>query len=358
MNEHFERLLNRLYYIEHNYDAIDGLYRKAKKQDVNIDKEYVGEWLKKQSTHQQTTAEKPVGGIELKPIYSEDIYSFQIDLTFLPAYKIKNNGNYVLFTAININTRYSYASYSKDKEADTIIAMLNDFLKNCLEIHTLTLDSGSEFTNKKVMNWFNTHNIKTFFVVGDSHKLGIINRFHRTLKSKLMKHMTATDNVRWIDILPEIIKNYNNTYNRGIGYTPKEASRPIITAKIISNAIEKTQDIENRDINVFNVGDKCRVFKDKELFDKMQTNYSEIVYTIVKVNKNTVNIEDEHYQYKNIKKKYVMVIDDVKNHNPNIDKKGVENYQRQQNKLKQVGINEDNVVIAQRIRRKRILHDV
>ena len=358
MNENFERLLDRLYYKEHNYDGIDGLFKKARKQDVNIDKEYVTKWLQSQSTHQQNTFEKEPGGIELKPIYSEDIYSFQIDLTFLPAYKIKNNGIYVLFTAININTRYSYASYSRDKEADTIIGMLNDFLKNCFEIHNLTLDSGTEFTNKKVINWFNTHNIKTFFVVGDSHKLGIINRFHRTLKGKLNKHMTATDSVRWIDILPEIIKNYHNTYNRGIGYTPKEASRPIITAKIISNAIEKTEDIENRDMKVFNVGDKCRVFKDKELFDKMQTNFSEIVYTIIKVNKNTVNIEDDNYQYKNIKKKYVLVINEVKNHNPNIDKKGVEEYQRTQNKLRQVGINEDNVIVAPRVRRRRIMHDV
>ena len=38
---------------------------------------------------------------EFKPIYSDDFYSYQIDLTFLNKYKNSNDGIYVLFTAIN-----------------------------------------------------------------------------------------------------------------------------------------------------------------------------------------------------------------------------------------------------------------
>jgi hypothetical protein len=45
---------------------------------------------------------------EYKQIYDEDHFSFQIDLTFLPQYKTTNKNNYVLFTAININSRYAY----------------------------------------------------------------------------------------------------------------------------------------------------------------------------------------------------------------------------------------------------------
>lgn len=356
MNENFERLLDRLYRIEKNYDGVDGLYRKAKKQDVNIDKKYVSKWLKEQSTHQQNAYEKPAGGIELKPIYSEDIYSFQIDLTFLPKYEVKNDGNYVLFTAININTRYAYASYGKDKETSTILRMLNDFLEDCLEIHNLTLDSGSEFTNKTIINWFNSHDITTFFVVGDSHKLGIINRFHRTLKGKINKWMTDTDDVRWTKVLTTIIKNYNNTFNSGIGYTPREASKGIITSRIINKAIIKTDEINSRDKQVFNVGDKCRVFKDKSLFDKMQTNFSEIVYTIIKVNKNTVNIEDATHEYENIKKKYVMVVKDVKNHQPNIEKKGVEVYAKVKRALKRLEHNE-NIINGPRVGRGQNRHN-
>ena len=48
---------------------------------------------------------------EYKPIYSEDYYSYQINLTFLNKYKNSNDGIYVLFTGININSRYAYAYY-------------------------------------------------------------------------------------------------------------------------------------------------------------------------------------------------------------------------------------------------------
>jgi hypothetical protein len=44
---------------------------------------------------------------EFLPIYSDAPYAFQIDLTFLPRYKKQNNNNSVLFTAININSRYT-----------------------------------------------------------------------------------------------------------------------------------------------------------------------------------------------------------------------------------------------------------
>ena len=85
-----------------------------------------------------------------------------------------------MFTAININSRYAYAYYGKNKETSTILQFLEKFKKQSKEIHTITADSGSEFTNKQCKNWFEDNNITMFYAVGDSHKLGIINRFHRT----------------------------------------------------------------------------------------------------------------------------------------------------------------------------------
>ena len=54
------------------------------------------------------------------PIYSDTPYAFQIDLTFFDSAKRLNDGYNILFTAININTRFAYAYYSKDKTAQTI----------------------------------------------------------------------------------------------------------------------------------------------------------------------------------------------------------------------------------------------
>ena len=55
------------------------------------------------------------------PIYSDTPYAFQIDLTFFDSAKRLNDGYNILFTAININTRFAYAYYSKDKTAQKTI---------------------------------------------------------------------------------------------------------------------------------------------------------------------------------------------------------------------------------------------
>ena len=74
---------------------------------------------------------------------------------------------------------------------------------------------------------YNNFNLYKFFYTK-------INRFHRTLKEKLLKYFTANDNTRWIDVIDKIIKNYNNTVNSSTGYTPTEASKSFIQTQLIS----------------------------------------------------------------------------------------------------------------------------
>ena len=82
MGGKYDELLNDLYFVQMNFDGVDVLYKKAKQINNTISKDDVSKWLKLQSTHQLTKAEKEIGKTELKPIYSEDPFSFQIDLTF------------------------------------------------------------------------------------------------------------------------------------------------------------------------------------------------------------------------------------------------------------------------------------
>ena len=94
--------------------------------DKSIKRDDLKEWLNKQQTKQitnKTNLKKP-----FLPIYSDVrllIHFNLLDLTFFPRYKKQNsiiiNIINVLFTAININTRYAYAYNGKDKEMDTIL---------------------------------------------------------------------------------------------------------------------------------------------------------------------------------------------------------------------------------------------
>jgi len=273
-------LLDNLYYKQQNYDGVDGLYKKAKLIEKSITRASIKDWLDKQNTKQITT--KKTDKKMFLPIYSETPYSFQIDLTFFPRYKKQNKNFYVLFTAINVNTRYAYAYYGKDKEMDTILDMLDKMRKETI-INNITCDAGSEFKNFKFKGYCNEHNIEINFVKDDSHKLGIVNRFHRTLKEKITSHFIATDSLNWVDVIDKLIYNYNHTINTGIGIEPYKVDSYLEHEMILFKR-EMTELINKMKSYSFKVGDKVRILNKKVLFeDKMLPNYSTVVYTVLKV---------------------------------------------------------------------------
>jgi len=132
--------------------------------------------------------------------------------------------------------------------------------KNCLIIENITCDKGSEFTNHNVRKCFKENEINVFYVKDDDHrKLSIINRFHRTLKDKLVELFTVNDDGRWIDDIDKIIKNYNNTRNRGIyNYIPLEASKPLITSLKINKKFDITEFIGKIE-QEYKIGQKVRL---------------------------------------------------------------------------------------------------
>ena len=351
----FDNLLNDIYYINKNFDGIDTLYKKSKLLNKDIRKDDVKAWLNKQMVTQLTTAEKIGEKKEFLPIYSETPYAFQIDLSFLPKYKRKNSGYYILFTAINVNTRYAYAYYAKNKETDSIIEMLEEFLKNAIDINIISCDYGSEFISKVAKDWFEKNNIKVYYTLDEGHsKLAIVNRFHRTLKDKLNKFFITTGSVRWIDSIDEIIKNYNNTVNIGIGFTPKEASKSLIETFLINRAKEKTDLINSKNIkendNII-IGKQCRIINQLKIFDRMKIKFSNDVYTITKVNKNTVDLENDKNIISNVKKTSIKIVDIVENNIISNERKEVEKAYKVENELKKEGIKEENIVREQRIRK-------
>jgi hypothetical protein len=331
MNE----LLNQIYYKEKNFDGSNILYRKAKAINNNITHKIVKDWLNAQSVVQQTkqTTKKQA----FLPIYSELPHSFQIDLTFFPKYKKQNKGYHVLFTAININTRMAYAYYSKSKAAETIVTMLEQFHGDT-RINSIACDLGTEFTNIHFKKYCEKHNIDLFYMKADSHKLGIINRFHRTLKNKMLKYFIAENTVKWIDGIEDIIDNYNNTYHRGIRIAPNDADA-FIEADIVAEAKQKTMKLKANEI-VYNIGDKIRVLSTKDVFEKASTTYSPEVFTIEKVNKNSVRLSNGT----TVKKTNAMITNEVQNETSNTKKVKAEKDHKVDLKMDKEGIKKSKTI--------------
>ena len=87
----------------------------------------------------------------------------------------------------------------------------------------------------------------------------------------------------------------------------------------------------------------------------MQSKYDDKIYTIIKINKNTLDIEDDKNIIKNVKKDYVKIIqENNKNINQNNinqpTKKEVEKNYKVERLLKKEGINQENIIIGKRNR--------
>ena len=140
-----QELLNKICYKYLTFDLVQSLIRKKAKKAhpkyrlKQLKNDQINNKLHNYTIHQLLK--------EILILYIE-LYSFQIDLAFFPRYKKQNNGYHVMFTAINITTRFGYAYYAKDKEAETIIKFIQDLEKKTV-INVLEGDLRNEFTNFK-----------------------------------------------------------------------------------------------------------------------------------------------------------------------------------------------------------------
>jgi hypothetical protein len=279
-------------------------------------------------------------------------------LTFFPRYTNHNQNYSTLFTAINVNTRFVYAYAAKKKDAFTILQLLKKMESKTI-INSITCDEGSEFNNRQFIRYCNENDIYIYFVKDDSHKLGIMNRFHRTLKDKLSKYFAANNTVIWFDVIDEIVNNYNHSVNRGIGVAPIDCNS-FIERDIIESKRRATE-ILKESIKEFEIGDKVFVKKKEELFqDKMIPIYSKRRYTIVKMSNNSVLLVNSNGEESRQKKTDIIKISKTENGPINEDAI-IEHVSKEHSKkvrFDRTGLEEDNIVLSKRLHKKKVVIDL
>ena len=104
-------------------------------------------------------------------------------------------------------------------------------------------------------------------------------RFIRTLKNKIFKHMTAISKNVYFDVLDDIVNKYNNTVHRSIKMKPID-----VTSDSYAECIKDS----NKTKPKFKVADRVKISIYKNIFDKEYTqNWSEEVFVVSKI-KDTV----------------------------------------------------------------------
>lgn len=162
---------------------------------------------------------------EYLPIFSKNANSFQMDIVFMQ--DIGNSRYHYLLTAIDVNSRMGYAyplkSKSYNEVGDAVDKFAHDVLQNThAPVYSITTDQGSEFS--KLTNNETIKNARLFYAnQGDKHKMGKIERFHRTLREKFKDILPNFEHNDWVEVLPEILTNYNQySSHRALGKPPAD----------------------------------------------------------------------------------------------------------------------------------------
>ena len=112
----------------------------------------------------------------------------------------------------------------KTKQGQELVKAFQTILSSGRKPSKLQTDQGTEFLNR-VFQKFLRDNYIDFFTVNSGLKASVIERFNRTFKNKMYKYFTAKNTLSYIDVLPQLVKSYNNTYHRSIKMKPNQVTK-------------------------------------------------------------------------------------------------------------------------------------
>ena len=127
-------------------------------------------------------------------------------------------------------------------------------------------------------SWLEKNDIEMYSTHNEGKSV-VAERFIRTIKNKIYKHMTSVSKNVYIDKLGDIVNEYDNTEHRTTKMKPIDVK--------YNTHLDFGKDVNNNDPK-FKVGDHVRISKYKNIFAKGYTpNCSEEIFVIKKI-KNTV----------------------------------------------------------------------
>ncbi len=273
--------LNRIYYDPKHpagFGSVQDLYKLVKNEKpllkVTIPK--IKEWLRRQDTytlHKPVRRKFPRNKIMVFGMDSQ----FESDLVDMSSVAHLNRGYKFLLTCIDVLSKYAWVVPLKNKKGESLVKAFELILKEGRVPVQLFTDSGTEFKNKLFQKLLRQKGIHHFTSRNET-KCPTVERFNRTLKTKMYKYFTSKNTSKYIDVLPSLVEAYNNTKHRTIGQTPSSVT--------VFNQMKVKQKIygsgkQNKTQFKFKLGDKVRISKMKMTFEKgYRPNWTDEIFLI------------------------------------------------------------------------------
>ena len=129
-----------------------------------------------------------------------------------------NRGVKYFFAVIDVFSKYGWLIPLKDKTGKSVASALETIFKE-LKVEKMLEDKGKEFYNKDVKDSIELHSTKSEEICS------VVERWIRMMKEKMWKYVLANSMNVYIDVLPDLVREYNNTRHSSIKMTPTKVKK-------------------------------------------------------------------------------------------------------------------------------------
>ena len=253
-----------------SYRGLDSIRRHAK-VNVNVARKWLmGE--KAYTLHKQSNAK-----FRRRRTISKGINElWQADLVDLTLLSNENNSHRYLLTCIDVFSKYARVEPLKNKSGSSLTAAFTKMIENH-QCKLLQTDKGTEFLNATFQKLLKDRNIRHYTSENDDIKASVVERFNRTLKGVMWRYLTHVGTGRYIDVLPQLVSSYNDTYHRSIRMAPSEVNAQNENAVRRNLYPSTSRSLVWR----YKVGQTVRIKQSKRVFKKgYEPSWTEEIFTI------------------------------------------------------------------------------
>ena len=151
---------------------------------------------------------------------------WQADLADMQDIAKQNGGMRYLLTVIDVFSKFAWAIPVNSKNAKAITAAFGQVLTTAYPRHPRRqqTDKGKEFFNSNFHALMKRNGIQ-HFASESGKKAAVVERFNRTIKTKIWTYLSDRGTVRLVDVIQDLVDAYNNSRHRSIGMAPSDVKK-------------------------------------------------------------------------------------------------------------------------------------
>ena len=122
----------------------------------------------------------------------------------MQAFSKFNRGVKYLLAVIDVFSKYGWLIPLKDKTGQSVASALETIFKE-RKPEKMWVDKSKEFNNKHVKDLIELYSTE------NEEKSSVVERWIRTMKEKMWKYFPANSTNVYINVLPDLVREYNDT---------------------------------------------------------------------------------------------------------------------------------------------------